>query len=609
MRRLEILKISEILSPSLKGRILFWWRLMMFFISVITVGAIVVDYGFVLDAREMSVVTEIYNCAWWVYLITYVIRLLVGWRSIMRKTVFMTMLMGILLLLSALARFVELSGSWLWLSGLWSLFSSKFVVLAILSLFAILNISQGVVNFINKKTNPALLMVACFAIIIIIGALLLLLPRSTLPHIRLPIVDALFVSTSAVCVTGLSTVDIAQTFTMEGQIIIALLIQVGGLGVMTLTSFFAVFFMGGTSLYNQFALRDMIGSDTFNSLVSTLVYILGFTCVIEAIGAFFIWLSIHSTMGMTIDEEIFFAIFHSVSAFCNAGFSTLTGNLGNANLMNNHSVFYLIISMLIVLGGIGFPILMNFWRMLSYYIRAYFGRIFYRRPRQRYLHLFNINTKIVLRGTLGLIIFGTLFIALFEWNGAFANFSVWDKFIHSLFNAVVPRTAGFNSVDLTNFSILTIIVYILLMWIGGASQSTAGGIKVNTFMVAIANVLSVIRGRQSVTLYGREISADSVRRVSAVIFGSIFTIFLFFFMLVAMEPNLPVQGLLFETVSAISTVGSSLNITPQLGEDSKVVVIVLMFVGRIGLITILMSVMRQSGNPKYRLPKDNVIIN
>lgn len=603
------LKILEILSPSLRGRILFWWQLMMFFISVITVGAIVVDYGFVLDEREMSVVTEIYNCAWWVYLITYAIRLLVGWRSIMRKTVFMTMLMGILLLLSALARFVELSGSWLWLSGLWSLFSSKFVVLAILTLFAILNISQGVVNFINKKTNPALLMVVCFAVIIVIGALLLLLPRSTLEHIRLPLVDALFVSTSAVCVTGLSTVDVAQTFTMEGQIIIALLIQIGGLGVMTLTSFFAVFFMGGTSLYNQFALRDMIGSDTFNSLVSTLVYILGFTFVIEAIGAFFIWLSIHSTMGMTLDEEIFFSIFHSVSAFCNAGFSTLTGNLGNASLMNNHSVFYIIISMLIVLGGIGFPILMNFWGMLSYYVRSFFEQIFYHRKRQRYIHLFNINTKLVIRGTLLLIIFGTLSIALFEWNGAFAHFSPWDKFVHSLFNVIVPRTAGFNSVDLTQFSVLTIILYILLMWIGGASQSTAGGIKVNTFMVAIANFISVIRGRQSVTLFGREISSDSVRRVSAVIFGSIFTILLFFFILVVLEPGLPAQGLLFETVSAISTVGSSLNITPLLGDDSKIVVIILMFIGRIGLITVLMSVIRQSNNPKYRLPKDNVIIN
>lgn len=606
MRRIDI---SGILSPSIKNRITFWVQLVMFFISVITFGAIVVDYGFVLDLQEMSVMLKIYKCAWWIYFVTYLLKLIFYWRSIIRKTGFMTIFLGVILLLSALPKFITLSESSVWLSGLWALFGSKFFMLAILGLFAILNISQGVVSFINKKTNPALLMAACFAIIIILGALLLLLPRSTLEHVRLPIIDALFVSTSAVCVTGLSPVDIAQTFSLEGQIVIALLIQIGGLGVMTITSFFAVFFMGGTSLYNQFALRDMVGSDTFHSLMSTLLYILGFTFVIEAVGAFLIWLSIHSTMGMSLNEEIFFALFHSVSAFCNAGFSTLTGNLGNPTIMAGHSVFYLVITMLIVLGGIGFPILMNFWHMLAYYIGNFFGRIFHNRPRKRYIHLFNINTKIVLRGTFALIVIGTFFIALFEWYGAFADLSFGDKLVHSLFNAVVPRTAGFSSVDLTQFSMLTIIIYILLMWIGGASQSTAGGIKVNTFAVALANFVAVVKGRQCVTCLGREISADSVRRVSAMIFGSILTILAFFFLLVWMEPTLPAQGLLFETVSAFSTVGSSLNITHLLGADSKMAVIVLMFIGRVGLVTVLMSVVRQSDSPKYRLPKDNVIIN
>lgn len=606
MRRLGL---SEILSPSIRGRIIFWLQLAMFFISVVTVGAIVVDYGFVLDEREMQWVSQIYHFAWWVYLFSYLFRLAFYWRSIMRKTLFMTLLMGALLLLSALPQFVTLSGWWLWLSGVWSLFSSKFVMLAILGLFAVLNVSQGIVSFINKKTNPALLMAACFAVIILFGALLLLLPRSTLEHIRLPIVDALFISTSAVCVTGLSTVDVAQTFSLEGQIVIALLIQIGGLGVMTITSFFAVFFMGGTSLYNQFALRDMVGSDTFSSLMSTLLYILGFTFVIEAIGAFLIWLDIHATMGMTLDEEIFFSIFHAVSAFCNAGFSTLSGNLGNPLIMQNHGSFYLVITMLIVLGGIGFPILMNFWHILSYHIGNLFNKIFRRRKPRRYIHLFNINTKIVLRVTLALIVGGTFSIALFEWNGAFADMSVGDKLIHSLFNAVVPRTAGFNSVDLTHLSILTIIVYIFLMWIGGASQSTAGGVKVNAFAVVLSNFISVVKGRQEVSLFGREISNDSVRRASAVVFGSILTILLFFFVLVVLEPHLPPQSLLFETVSAFSTVGSSLNVTPLLGDDSRVVIIVLMFVGRVGLITIFMSIANNGEQPKYRLPKDNVIIN
>ena len=156
-----------------------------------------------------------------------------------------------------------------------------------------------------------------------------MVPRSTLDGVTISMVDALYLSTSAVCVTGLTPVDLATTFSTEGLIVIALLVQIGGLGVMTITSFFALFFMGNTALYDQFALRDMVWSDTFSSLMSTLLYILGFTIGIELIGAVAIWTTIHGTLGMNFADEVFFSIFHSISAFCNAGFSTLEGNLGN----------------------------------------------------------------------------------------------------------------------------------------------------------------------------------------------------------------------------------------------------------------------------------------
>lgn len=602
--------LSKCMLPSTIGRITSWVKLFMFVVSLVTIGAIVIDYGFVLDNREQNVVYRIYDISWWIYLVIFSVRLILQWRSITRKAVVMTAVTGVALYLSGLPKWFDLPiDAPAWIIGLWNFVSNHYYVIALLTLFALLEVSRGVVSFLNKKTNPALLMAACFAIIIIFGALLLLLPRSTLPHIRLPIADAIFVSTSAVCVTGLSTVDVAQTFTLEGQVIIALLIQIGGLGVMTITSFFAMSFMGGTGLYNQFALRDMVGSDTFSSLISTLLYILGFTFIIEAIGAVCIWVSIHSTMDMTLHEEMFFSVFHAVSAFCNAGFSTLTGNLGNPAIISGHNTFYLIITLLIVLGGIGFPILMNFKRVLAYYFGMLWARITRRAAPPRYTHLTNINTKIVLRTTALLIVFGTVMIAVLEWNGAFAGMPVWDKLVHSLFNSVSPRTAGFNSVDLANFSVLTLIVYCFLMWIGGASQSTAGGIKVNTFAVAFATLVAIVRGRNSVVLFNREISTESVRRALAVILGSIITIISFFSLLVILEPTLSPRALLFETISACGTVGSSLGITSQLGDDSKIIVSLLMFVGRVGLITLLMSIIPPSGTPKYRLPKDNVIIN
>ncbi|MBQ8360323.1 MAG: potassium transporter [Bacteroidaceae bacterium] len=600
---------SDILSPSVRAILFMWVRMFMFLVSIVTIGAVVVDYGFVLDELEMAVVQRVYAYAWWIYFVSYTIRLLFDWSRINRKTAFMTALLGGLLALTAVSEiFVPpvSNHAWAWL---WDVSSNKFLRIGVLVLFAALEISKGVVSFINKKTNPALLMAACFAVIVLFGTLLLLLPRSTHEHIRLSLVDALFVSTSAVCVTGLSTVDVAQTFSVEGQIVIALLIQIGGLGVMTITSFFAMFFMGGTGLYNQFALRDMIGSETFSSLISTLLYILGFTFSIELLGACCIWFSIHDTMGMTLHEELFFSVFHAISAFCNAGFSTLTGNLGNEKILYGHNSFFFIISILVILGGIGFPILMNFRRVAAYSLRKFLWKKSEEQPRPRYIHLTNINTKIVLVSTVFLLTGGTLLITLLEWNGAFAGMSIGERLVQSFFTAVVPRTAGFNSVDLTHFSLLSVIVYLFLMWIGGASQSTAGGIKVNTFAVALANIRAVIRGENAVVLFRREITPDSVSRASAVVFGSIVTILFSFAALLLLEPGISPKGLLFEVVSAYSTVGASLNVTPLLGNASKLLVIVLMFVGRVGLITVLMSMTRQRGNRKFRYPKGNVIIN
>ncbi len=608
---MEIKKHIAALFPlTLQKRIDLWCQGAMLVISVVTIAAVIVDYGFVLDEFETDIIHRLYNVSWWCFFINYTLRLLFSITRIKRKAIIMTGITGFMLLLSALPKFIPLVKVASWLHPMWLLLGHNYFLIATLMLLSILETSKSITTFINRNSNPGMIMAIGFAIIIMLGTLLLLLPRSTHEHIRLPIIDALFISTSAVCVTGLSPLDIAQTFSIEGQIVILLLIQIGGLGVLTFTSFFAIFFMGGGGLYNQFILRDMIGGERLESLISTLLYILTFTFVIEIAGAIAVWISIHGTMGMNIQEEIFFSIFHSVSAFCNAGFSTLTGNLGHERIIEGHNSFYLIISLLVVLGSIGFPLLVNFKHILSYHWGRIFNRISkYTIKQERFVHLSNINTKLVLHITLLLIVVGSVSIGLLEWNNAFAHMPITDKITHSIFNAVVPRTAGFNSVDLTHFSILTLTIYTLLMWIGGASQSTAGGIKVNTLAVAIANFISVIKGHDRVTLYNREISVVSIRRALATIFGSIFILAISFIIAIILEPNLSKQGLLFEIVSAYSTVGSSLNITPQLGYESKILIIALMYMGRIGLITFISAFTHHPRIPKYRYPKGDVIIN
>lgn len=596
--------IKLILSKIDYGR-----KLLVMFMSLLVIGAIVVDYGFVLDASEMALIHKIYAIGWWTYIISFTFQLIYRWKDISRKAISLTTIIGSILYFTIMPCIFKNTGDLTWLSSLWAFLHNKYFIIGLLGLFSLIELSKGITGFINRKTNPALLTVACFAITIVFGALLLMLPRSTMEHIRIPMIDALFVSTSAVCVTGLSIVEVAHTFTMEGQIIIALLIQIGGLGIMTITSFFAIFFMDGMGLYSQFTLRDMLSSSA-ESLMSLLLHVLGFTIVIEFIGAFLIWLSIHSTMDMSLSEEIFFSVFHSISAFCNAGFSTLEGNLGNEAIITGHNSMYMVISVLIILGGIGFPVLINLKRWISYYWSGLMHKIgILSKPRARYSHVTDLNTKIVLWTTAGLVFGGAAIIALLEWDGAFAIFSNGEKVVQAFFNSVVPRTAGFNSVSTGEFSRLTILLLIILMWIGGASQSTAGGIKVNTLAVAFASIKSIIKGRQATELFNKEITYNSIRRTLAVIFGSIVIILAFFVILLILEPGMSSLDILFETVSAFSTVGSSMGITQFLCNESKFMLVLLMFIGRVGFITVLMSFVSRSNQARYRLPKEDIIIN
>lgn len=601
--------ISRFVSQRWQNRVGVGVQLLSFIVSVLFIAAAIIDYGFTLSSQEMVYLDKIYHFVQFFFVAIFTFRLITNWRHIWKYNFVLTIVLGLLLYLSALPDLLPAASAPQWLARYYHAFSEKFYMLGIVGIFAVMEISRGIVSIIRRKTNPALLLASAFLVIIFFGTILLMVPRSTLDGVTISLVDALYVATSAVCVTGLSTVDIATTFSTEGLIVIALLIQVGGLGVMTITSFFALFFMGNTGLYDQFALRDMVSSDTFTSLMSTLLYILGFTIGIELIGAFVIWTTVHGTLGMNLIDEVFFSIFHSISAFCNAGFSTLSGNLGNTMLIQHHGGFYITISLLIILGGIGFPILVNIKNALFYYIHYAFSRIIRHKTPVRIPHLAKLNTKIAVSATIILLVVGTVAIAISEWNGAFAGMSITDKLVHSFFNATSPRTAGFNSVNLSQFSLLTLILYIILMWIGGASQSTAGGIKVNTIGVAFASFMSTVRDEKSVTMFNRTITDKSVKRAYATIFGSVMVIIVCFVTLVIIEPKLDAFDLLFECISALSTVGSSLGITASLSTASKIIFSAMMFIGRVGLITVAMSLFASREHRHYQLPEENVIIN
>ena len=578
-----------------------------FLAALALIGGVVYEHGFIISEGAEADLGVLYRTVWGVFLVQTTMHIGLAYRETLKKYRTFTWVLNILLYLTLIPVifFEPESGA---LKYFWLFLNNRIFQLILLLLLSLLRLSSGVIGLLGKRTNPSLILAGSFFLIICIGTGLLMLPRCTVDGISW--VNALFVSTSAVCVTGLVPVDVATTFTSLGQLVIIILIQIGGLGVMTLTCFFAMFFMGNTSVYNQLAVRDMISSDSLSSLLSTVIYILFFTLVIEGAGMLVLFLSIHGTLGMTVQQEMVFAAFHSISAFCNAGFSTLSENLGNPLVMQHHNLLYITISVLIILGGIGFPILVNFKHIAGYHLK----RLFYfirtgKRDRQRIRHLYNLNTKIVLLTTLILLTGGTIAILLFEWNGAFAGMSMPDKWVQAFFNATCPRTAGFTSIGLTSFSLQSLLLMLLLMFIGGAAQSTAGGVKVNAFAAAVLRLFAVIRGKSRVEVFRRQLSVDSIRRSNATLVMYLMILFLGVFVLSVLEPHASLLALVFECTSALSTVGSSLGLTPALGEAGKLFVSLLMFIGRVGVITIVLGFVPPQKHTKYKYPDDNLIIN
>ena len=559
----------------------------------VIVGAIL-EFGFELSDRLKDEFDLVYFWAWNMFLLERVCHLVLTRRGKRRAAYnFIGWTVNGLLTLTLIPIILNILGiddS----TGVIRVLENRAIYLLVLFLISSIELSSTVISSLGRKSNPSLMMAVSFLFIIMAGSGMLLMPRCIQQGVHLSWIDSLFTATSAVCVTGLTTIDVPSTFTSFGQLVIMMLIQVGGLGVMTITSFFALFFMGNTSIYNQMQVQDMVSSKSLASLWSTLLNIFGFTAVLELAGAVLIFLDIHGTIGLDIRHELFFSMFHAVSAFCNGGFSNYQDGVGASVLMEGHCWLYIILALLIILGGIGYPVLVNLKIAVTKFSK---GR-----------RLFDLNTKIVLRTTMMLIVSGTALLAFFEWNNTFAGMPIREKLTQAFFNAVSPRTAGFISVDLNSMCIQSIFIYTLLMWIGGASQSTAGGVKVNAFAVAFLNIRAIIHGTTRVEFAGRELSTDSIRRANAAVFVSIILLSVFVFLVTLTEPDLPLKAIVFECVSAFATVGSSLGITSSLQDTSKVLLVVLMFIGRVGLVTMAQGLLKQYKNQNYKLPQDNITI-
>lgn len=493
-----------------------------------------------------------------------------------------------------------------WIPFLEKLLYSHYFLFTVLIIYSVVDISYSIMSILGKRTNPSLILSGSFVVFIIIGSFLLSLPKCTYGGISY--VDALFVSTSAICITGLSPVDVSAIFTPFGILILGSLIQIGALGVMTFTSFFALFFTGSSSIYSQLLLRDIVYSKSMSSLIPTLLYVLGFTAVIEGVGAFFVWWSIHGRLGTDLEGEIVFALFHAVSAFCNAGFSTLHDGMSNPHLLYGNQAVYWVMSALIVAGAIGFPILVNFKDVAITYVRRAWTAVRRKPNVGSEVHIYSMNTKIALFTFFLLFILGAVAFFCLEYDNTLHGMTLSEKITQSVFNSATPRSAGFISVNPARFMTATLIVVMMLMWVGGASQSTAGGVKVNTLAAICLNLRAIVFGRERVTAYKRTVSYSSIRRANAVVAISILSFTFYAVVIVILEPGLGAKELLFETLSALFTVGSSLGVTAQLSASSKVVLCTAMFLGRVGIISLMAGLAGRHRSVAPHYPSDHIII-
>ncbi len=482
----------------------------------------------------------------------------------------------------------------------------RWVYACILLLF-LREMSLVQVVFRRSFLNPAQLFVLSFLFLIFSGSSLLMLPNATIDG-NISFLDALFTSTSAVCVTGLAVVDTGKYFTVFGQVVILFLIQLGGIGIMTVTSYFSYYFRGGSSYETHLTLKDMVNSDKLGEVFGVLKKIILLTLGIEAVGAAFIYFNLNNELFKSIGDQVYFSVFHAVSSFCNAGFSTLSNSLYEEGFRFNYP-FHMIITLLLISGGIGFPIMFNFIHYIRVQVRTKLIPLGLKRKVVHKPWVININTRIVLYTTAILLFAGTVAIYIFEYNNTLAEHSGAGKVVTAFLGSASPRTAGFNSVNMGELLPHTVMIILFLMWVGASPGSTGGGIKTSTLAIGTLNFISLARGKDRVEVFRREIAATSLARAFAIISLSLIVVGFSTFLLVLFEPEKELIALAFESFSAYSTVGLSLNLTPSLGFPSKVVIIVVMFIGRVSMLTILVAFFKAVRNQKYRYPTETILIN
>lgn len=435
----------------------------------------------------------------------------------------------------------------------------------------------------NVRLNTAQIVALSFLGTIVLGTILLTFPSATTDGRGALFIDAVFTATSATCVTGLIVQDTPTYFTTFGQLIILTLIQLGGLGIMMYSAFFALLF-GKFTLGQKQMVQEMMDED--KNVLTMITYIFKMTIAVEFVGAcllFLRWIFQFKHFGQTV----YLSVFHSISAFCNAGFSLFSNSLEN---YASDPVVNSVIMMLIGLGGIGFIVIYEVTHRL-------------RNKRSR----LSTHTKLVLAVSAILVISGFLLFFFIEFDGVLFDLPLMGKLWAALFQSVTPRTAGFNTIPIASCSAITITILLFLMFIGASPGSTGGGVKTSTFGILLLSLRGIFRGKEDIQVFNRTIIYSIIYKAIALVVAAFILVFTIFLILLAVEDK-PFLPLLFETISAFGTVGLSMGITYDLTPMGKLLIIILMYAGRIGPLTLGFALMKRARRDRVRYPEAKVLI-
>jgi len=585
-----------------KNRVYSLLRLLTYICSLTAITLLIYGYGFNLTNEEVTKIFGVLDGVVTVFVMIYLTRLLYSFnrKAFLKRTITEALMMSVLFIngifnyifgyniLYIVSEYLEFNN-----------FRSFYEVVTTIFVLVLVGveISKVSTRISGAKLKPAVTFISSFLLIIVLGTGLLMLPAMTTSPRPMAFLDALFTAASATCVTGLIVVDTATYFTFKGQLIILFLIQIGGIGMVTFATFFAIFLKEGVGIKHQSVMQSYLSTESLLSTQGLLRQIVLLTLSIEFAGFIAIFLTWGSAAHFdSLSQKLYFSIFHSISAFCNAGFSLYTNGLYELPIQGAY-ILHLVIAFLIILGSLGFSPLMDLFSVSSLRERLAM-------PWKDW----KLNTKIAVYMSAALIVFGTVGFFFLEKNKALADKNLVEAIITSFFQSVTTRTAGFNTVDFSQLAIPTIIMMLFLMFIGASSGSTGGGIKTTTFFVIAVSVLSTIRGKKVVSIEKRTIPSELLFRAYSVItFAAAYNLLALFILSIS-EPDLEIINVFFEQVSAFATVGLSTGITPQLSAVGKVVIIISMFLGRVGTITIALAVSRQVITNAYQYPNAHLMV-